>query len=200
MGHRLVRQLGIASFAAVLLLVFANTGLAVHESTNSLTFEPAIDQDATPASGAGVVDFRGGDSAESRWTAMFRFERLDPGAVYVVAVQGRYGEEGSAEASEFTPICSFTTDSAGNGGCWYYFVVLINLGVVQLHAEGLDGAVVLQATREDGPGSIVSQPNRFSPAEPATPAASPDATSAVAMGFSRCMHSCARASENLGSV
>ncbi len=182
MGIGFVRLVGSGAIVLGILTAIVRPGLAVHESTNTLVFEPVQGEGAASASGTGTVDFRGGGLEDSRWTATFRFEGLDPGAAYVVAVQGRFDAEGTPGAVEFSPICAFTTDPAGEGGCWYYFVVLINLAVVQVQAGELRGPVALQATRKDGPGSIVGEANRFSPAQPATPVATPTASPAPTRG------------------
>lgn len=179
MRNRVVGYIGGVLFATMAMVWIAHPAMAVHESTNTLVFEPAEEEAGSSAAGAGTVDYRGGDATESRWTATFQFTGLAPDESYVVAVQGRYGEEGSPQAVEFTPICAFTSDAAGDGGCWYYFVVLISLSVAEVQAGDLGGPVVLHANREVGPGSITSEPNRFSPVDPVAPVASPAATPAA---------------------
>jgi len=179
MRDRVVRCIGGILAATITMVLIAHPAMAAHESTNTLVFEPAGETVASSAAGEGNVDYRGGDATESRWTATFQFTGLTPDKSYVVAVQGRFGEEGSPEAAEFTPICAFISDASGDGGCWYYFVVLIHLSVVQVQSGHVGGAVVLQATREDGPGDISSVRNRYSPVDPFAPVASPDASPAV---------------------
>ncbi len=162
-------------FAAIVLIAFiipvVRPASAAHESTNALTF--AVPSGSGTSSGDGVVTYHGGDAESSRWTARFHFESLDSNERYVVAVQGRFGEDGSPEAGAFTSLCSFQSDAAGAGGCWWYHIALDRLNVVQLRSGDEAGTVVLQATREPGgPGSITSVPNAFSPTP--TPAAAPD--------------------------
>ena len=70
---------------------------------------------------------------------------------------------GSREADSFTPLCSFQTDAAGQGGCFWYFRGLARLNLVQLRAGDENGTQVLGASRPRGPGSIETEPNRFSP-------------------------------------
>lgn len=173
------------------LLIFASMALigptdsiAVHESDNELTFEPVTGSPAPAGSGTGMFEFRGGAEPESRWTTTFQFIGLRPGTDYITVVQGRFGEDGSSEATAFSPICTFRTDADGNGGCWYYMIGLRRLGVVQVRLGDENGPVVLQATRkEDGPGSISSTSNVHSLTLTATPqndrddrSASPPAT------------------------
>ncbi len=176
MPNRVATRIGGVLAAMMTMVWIAHPAMAVHESTNTLVFEPAEETADSSAAGEGSVDYRGGDATESRWTATFQFAGLTPDESYVVAVQGRYGEEGSPEAAEFTPVCAFTSDASGDGGCWYYFVVLIHLSVVQVQSGELGGAVVLQASREDGPGSIISEPNPYSPVDTFAPVASPEAS------------------------
>ncbi|MGH2531621.1 MAG: hypothetical protein ACRDJW_04885 [Thermomicrobiales bacterium] len=161
---------------AAFLLLTGSPVRAVHEGANTLAFAP-VDGSSTPsASGEGVIDYHGGLDAESRWTGTFQFTGLQPGAEHTVVVQGRFGEDGTPEAEEFAPICSFTTDHAGDGGCWYYFLELRRLGAAQLRLGDAHGAALLQATREPGgPGAMTGVPNRFSPTPPTVTASPPPA-------------------------
>jgi len=155
----------------------ANPTAAVHESTNRLTFAPVPESDRTSAAGEGLIVFHGGDEPNSQWTATFSARALDPESPYTVVVQGRFGEDGSAAATAFSPICTFTTDRQGNGGCWYYIVGLKRLAVAQIRAGAESGSPVLQATRAPGgPGRMTSEPNRYSPSPVASPSASPIAS------------------------
>ncbi len=150
---------------------------AEHESTNILTFAPDADAALPDATGEGVLEFNGGtDPQATRWTATFTFAGLEPGASYTVVAQGRFGDDGTAEATALTPICAFRADASGSGGCWHYFVELRRIGVVQL-LQGGDGPVLLQATRaDDQPGAIESVPNSYSPSSTPIPTTSPDAS------------------------
>lgn len=187
MPHGLRHRGGAIGCAMILAVSLVASVQAVHESTNRLVFVPPSSVAGSNAAGTGIVDYRGGSAAESRWTATFQFGGLDPIVTYVVAVQGRYGDDGSPEAMEYSSLCSFTSDASGSGGCWYYLVVLRHLGVVQLRQGTVEGEAVLQATRADGPGAITSEPNRFSPVDPfapgdpslGTPAATPASTPVI---------------------
>lgn len=175
----------------VLLLALAiplTPSLAVHEGDTELAFEPVEGSRSPVGAGTGLVAYAGGTEPESRWTITLRFSGLQADTDYLSLVAGRFGEDGSAEAKAFTPICGFRTDAEGNGGCWYYLVGLRRLGVMQLRLGDGDGEIVLQATRaEGGPGSMTGSPNHHSlpltatPATargvpPATPLATPVAT------------------------
>jgi hypothetical protein len=130
--------------------------------TNTLVFEPvgAVSPDA---SGKGIIDYQGGDEPQSQWRATFRFNGLEPDAAYTVVVKGRFGDPGSPDASAMTPICSFQADADGKGNCFWYFRGLARLNLVQLRAGDETGARVLQASRDGNPGSITTDPNRYSP-------------------------------------
>jgi len=187
MRHMLRRRIGATGCAMTLAFLLATSVHAAHESTNRLVFAPLASLAGSAAAGTGIVDYRGGSATESRWTATFQFDELDPMETYVVAVQGRYGDDGSPEAMEYTSICSFTTDASGSGGCWYYLVVLKHLSIVQLRIGTVAGEAVLQATRTDEPGAITSEPNRYSTVDPfapgdpslGTPAATPESTPVI---------------------
>lgn len=130
---------------------------------NRLTFsavEPFVLPDAT---GTGIVDYKGGREPSSQWRASFRFTDLEAGARYTVVIRGRFGTAGSPAADSFTPLCSFQTDTVGQGGCFWYFRGLARLNLVQLRTGGENGTPVLGARRPRGPGSIETEPNRFSP-------------------------------------
>lgn len=182
-GHRMSPRNATRNVAVVVTFLLMTIGIAIpmasladHESDNRMVFEPVEDSPKPGSRGTGEVMFHGGAEPESRWTATFQFTGLDAGAPYTVAVQGRFGVNGTADADTFTAICAFQSDSQGNGGCWYYFLGLKHLGIVQVRETDLNGAPVLQATRaEDGPGSINSTTNEDSlaltPAGQSSPAA-----------------------------
>jgi hypothetical protein len=135
-----------------------------HQGTNRLVFAPVAGSPSPRASGSGIVEFGGGVEPRSKWSSTFRFAGLKPDTDYTVVVKGRRGLDGSAEAAAFTGLCSFRTDSAGAGGCWWYFRGLARLDVVQLRRGGVTGTPVVQASSyEPGPGSISREPNRYSP-------------------------------------
>ena len=115
------------------------------------------------ATGSGIVDYKGGKEPTSQWRASFRFTGLEPGTSYTVAIRGRYGARGSPAANAFTPLCSFQADAQGQGGCFWYFRGLARLNLVQLRAGDENGTQVLEASRSGDAGSIVTEPNRFSP-------------------------------------
>ena len=172
---RATTWLAVAITTGVLLaaVTWLGSATAAHESTNMLVFAP-VDASAVPAaSGQGVIDYRGGEGEESRWTVQLRFRGLAPGSTYVAALQGYRGEPDTPEATAFTELCVVRTSASGDGGCWWYLLGMRRVDVVQLRAGSLEGAPVLQATRKgDGPGSITSVRNEFSPPE-GSPAASP---------------------------
>ena len=134
-----------------------------HFGKNRLRFsavEPSLLPDAT---GTGIVDYKGGKEPSSQWRASFRFTGLQGGARYTVVIMGRFGANGSPEANSFTPLCSFQTDDAGQGGCFWYFRGLARLNIVQLRRADANGIPVLEARRSRRLGSIETEPNRFSP-------------------------------------
>ena len=152
---------GITLVAVLVVLVVGTTGVAgaEHEGTNVLTFAPVAGSPSPYASGTGLIEFKGGVEPRSKWTATFSFSGLQPFTAYSVAVQGRYGVDGSADSVKFTALCSFQTNEFGAGGCWWYFRGLRRLNVSQLRLGDDQGRTVLQATRdESGPGSIVRLP------------------------------------------
>ena len=130
---------------------------------NRLTFAPVAPFLLPDAAGSGIVDYKGGKEPTSRWRASFRFTGLEPGASYTVAIRGRFGAQGSSQASAFTPLCSFEADVRGQGGCFWYFRGLARLTLVQLRAVDESGTRVVEAGRSRGVGSIETEPNRFSP-------------------------------------
>src|SRR5215208_6278107 len=134
-----------------------------HFGKNRLKFATVEPFSLPDATGTGIVDYKGGREPESQWRASFRFAGLEPGASYTVVIKGRFGASGSAEASAFTALCSFQADVAGQGGCFWYFRGLARLNLVQLRAGDENGTQVLEANRARGPGSIETEPNRFSP-------------------------------------
>ncbi len=150
----------VVSVLVALAIGTAGAAASEHEGTNVLSFLPVADSPSPNASGTGRVVFKGGVEPASKWTATFRFSGLQPFTSYAVAVQGRYGVDGSVDAVKFTALCSFQTDEYGAGGCWWYFRGLRRLSVSQLRLGDDQGRTVLQATRdENGPGSIVRLPD-----------------------------------------
>ena len=131
--------------------------------TNRLDFESVGNAAPEDAGGKGIVDYRGGEEPNSTWRASFRFTGLEAATDYTVVIRGRFGEAGSDEATAFTPICSFTTNDKGRGSCFWYFRGLARLNTVQLREGDEEGTRVMQASRSDGPGSITTEPNRYSP-------------------------------------
>lgn len=165
MMRRAVFRILAGAIALVTLLAWAVLGAsAAHENANRLTFAPLPDSSAPSGAGIGTIEFRGGDESRSRWTATFRFTGLRPDTRYTVTVQGRFGDDGTAEATAFTGLCTFRTDTGGAGGCWSYALGMRRLGVARLHLGDEHGPPALQATRAvGGPGTIESAPNRFTP-------------------------------------
>lgn len=166
---RLVVTGWIARALVIIVLIPALIGsatrpaLADHESTSSVVFAQVGSSRSPGAMGDGVIEFHGGAEPRSRWTVSFTFTGLQPNAAYTVVDQGRFGEDGSPEATAFTPLCVFDADSTGAGGCWDYLFGLRRANVIQLRLVSNESPV-LQATREPGgPGAITSVPNRFSP-------------------------------------
>jgi hypothetical protein len=134
-----------------------------HFGKNRLKFATVAPFLLPDATGSGIVDYKGGQEPSSQWRASFRFAGLQPGANYTVVIEGRFGARGSPDASAFTSLCSFAADDAGQGGCFWYFRGLARLSLVQLRAGNENGTQVLEASRGRGPGSIETEPNRFSP-------------------------------------
>ena len=134
-----------------------------HLGKNRLRFAIVAPFPLRDATGSGIVEYEGGREPSSQWRASFQFSGLGPGAGYTVVIRGRFGAPGSPEATAFTPLCSFAADNAGQGGCFWYFRGLARLTLVQLRAGDENGIHVLEARRARGPGSIETQPNRFSP-------------------------------------
>jgi hypothetical protein len=171
--RRTVLLVAVLAIVAAASIGSASLTVADHESTNLLTFAPVSGSSTPAASGSGTIEYHGGREPVSRWTSTFEFSGLAPGTAYVVVVQGRTGEDGSAAATAFSPICTVQSDAAGDGTCWDYEFGMRRIGVVQLRQGDGDGPVVLQATRApDGPGEIRSLPNALSPA-PTPPPGSP---------------------------
>ncbi len=169
--------LAVAALLVVALFLFVpGSSYAVHEGDTILTFEPVAGSPSPAGSGDGKIEFRGGAEPVSRWTATFRFAGLQPGAAYVVRVQGQFGEDGSPEAAAFTTICGFGADADGDGGCWYYLVGLRRLATIQVQIDDGSEAVALQSTRADGPGSMTGMTNSYSfplTVAPSSPIGSP---------------------------
>ena len=164
-----LRQARIAALLGALAAVLAFTAIPAsaqnirHFGKNRLQFERVDPVSLPAAAGTGIVEYKGSKEPSSRWRASMKFSGLAPGAAYTVVIQGRFGGAGSDEAAAFTPLCSFTADAAGEGGCFWYFRGLARLNLVQLRNGNEQGPPVLQATRAAGPGSIRTDSNRFSP-------------------------------------
>lgn len=168
--RRTVLLCGLVTALTIAAVSFTS---AEHEGTNVLSFAPVAGSSSPGASGQGTIEYRGGREPASRWTATFQFSGLKPATDYVVVVMGRRGEDGSAAATEFSPICGLQSDAVGEGACWDYGLGLQRLGVAQLRRGDGDGPVLLQATRKPGgPGELRSLPNEFSPS-PTIPVGSP---------------------------
>lgn len=159
----ITRSATIVVACVALFFLTASVGVADHESTNLLGFAPVAGSAAPEARGDGTLDFNGGKEPRSRWTMRLRFAGLSPNAAYTVVVQGRFGADGTPEATRFSPVCTFRTDARGAGRCWNYFLGLYHASVVQVREGDAEGRVVAQASRSGGPGSILSQPNRHTP-------------------------------------
>ncbi|CAN5720808.1 hypothetical protein BH23CHL3_BH23CHL3_06390 [soil metagenome] len=184
-AHRPILLVAVAALLLVVAVVLAwpGTGLADHESTNDLTFAPVEDSPSPDGAGHGIIDYHGGGEPDTLWTATFQFTDLEPEQAYAVMVQGRFGLDGTDAATAFTPICEFTTDASGDGGCWYYFVGLRRLAVMEVRIGDADGEVVLRATvNDDGPGSLSRMANEFSPTATALAAQSASASPAATPG------------------
>ncbi len=150
------RGIAIVTVLVALVVGTARGVSAEHEGINFLTFAPVAGSPSPYASGTGLIEFKGGVEPHSKWTATFSFSGLQPFTAYSVAIQGRYGVDGSVDSVRFTALCSFQTDELGAGGCWWYFRGLRRLNVSQLRLGDDQGRTVLQATRDgSGPGSIV---------------------------------------------
>lgn len=182
MHRRFLAGPRVGHFCLVMLLSLAAIAFSMspvtadHESLTRMTFEPVENSAAPTGSGTGMVEFHGGQEPDSRWTSTFQFFGVQSGSTYSVVVQGRFGEDGSSEAVAFTPVCEFVAGEDGSGGCWYYFVGLHRLGVVQLRVGSPDGAPVLQATNLAGPGSMNRTSNAYSLTLTATPGEVREAT------------------------
>jgi hypothetical protein len=164
-----LRRVRVGALLGTLIAILAFTAIPAsaqnirHFGKNRLQFE-RVDPALLPgASGSGLIEYKGSKEPSSRWRASLEFAGLTPGETYTVVILGRFGKGGSAEADSFTSLCSFTADTAGEGGCFWYFRGLARLNLVQLRSGNENGTPVLQATRSDGPGSIKTEENRFSP-------------------------------------
>ncbi|MEJ7837880.1 MAG: hypothetical protein WKF81_03645 [Thermomicrobiales bacterium] len=166
----------ILAVTTAILVTSIAPATADHESLTRMTFAPVTESADPAASGVGMVKFHGGEEPDSRWTATFQYFGLRPATMYAVVVQGRFGEDGSEEAAAYTPVCEFVSGDDGSGGCWFYFVGLKRLGVVQVRVDGPDGEAVLQASNKDGPGDMDRTANAYSLTLTATPGDRPDAT------------------------
>lgn len=169
-NRRRLGALAIALWCAIMaVLVLSPAAVMAQEQDigyfgkNRLEFAPLEDARASTAAGSGIVDYKGGKEPDSRWRATFRFSGLTPGSEYTVVIRGRTGVQNADEASEFTPLCSFTAEPDGAGNCFWYFQGLARLNIVQLREGDVDGQRVLQASRSGEIGSIVTDPSRFSP-------------------------------------
>ncbi len=143
----------------------ARASAAEHYGTNSVAFEALKRPLPSGAKGRGEVEYDGGEEPKSRWSSSFRFSGMSPNTGYKVVVRGRFGEAGSTEATEYSELCSFTSESDGSGSCFAYFRGLQRLDVVQVRQTD-DDRRVMQATRSSsGLGSITTVPNRYTPPE-----------------------------------
>jgi hypothetical protein len=166
-----VRQVRAAALwiALIVLLLFGISPATAqaqdigHFGKNRLRFSAVAPLSLPDATGTGIVDYKGGKEPSSQWRASFRFTGLEARASYTVVIMGRFGAAGSPEADRFTPLCSFRTDDVGQGGCFWYFRGLARLNDVQLRSDDANGIQVLEARRSGRPGSIETEPNRFSP-------------------------------------
>ena len=153
--------------ALIALLAFSALPTAAqdvaHLGTNQLIFEPVGNSAFPDATGKGIVDYRGGDQESSRWRASFRFSGLEANATYTVVIKDRFADSDTADETSVSPLCSFQTDGEGKGNCFWYFRGLVRLNVVQLRTKDETGRRVLQASRSGDPGSITTDPNRYSP-------------------------------------
>lgn len=162
----------LIALAALIAAAGAPAGLAQeidYFGTNRLEFEP-VGSMSKDASGKGVIDYRGGDEPDSRWRGSFRFSGLEPNTTYIVLIKGRTSATDTTDDNSDAPddqqsdgLCSFTTDDAGKGSCFWYFSGLARLNVVQLRENDIKGARVMQAMRSGSRGSITTTPNRYSP-------------------------------------
>ena len=165
----LFRQIHKLAFGSMLVALLAVSVLPAaaqsieHFGKNRLRFATVEPFSLPDATGTGIVDYKGGREPSSQWRASFGFTGLEPGDSYTVVIRGRFGASGSLAANAFTPLCSFEADDEGQGGCFWYFRGLARLNLVQLRSEDENGTQVLEARRARGPGSIVTEPNRFSP-------------------------------------
>jgi len=167
----------LAASLPLLISLMASPARASHESTNAILFEPVAGSPVAGGTGRGDIAYKGGVEPQSRWTISFTFRGLQSETSYAVVDQGRFGEDGAPEATAFTTLCSFHSDSDGDGGCWDYIFALRRVNVLQLRIDDERGAQVLQASRAaEGPGAITSIPNVFSPAPVATPQTLPKAS------------------------
>jgi hypothetical protein len=161
-----VRAIALWS-ALIALLAFSAFPAAAqnieHFGKNRLELAPVTPSVLPEATGSGIVDYEGSEEPSSQWRASFRFTGLEAGANYTVVIEGRFGDPDSPEADLFTPLCSLTADTAGEGGCFWYFRGLARLDLVQLRIGDENGSPVLEANRSRGPGSIKTDPNRHSP-------------------------------------
>jgi hypothetical protein len=155
----MIQRLVIAAVVtAVLVSTAAPPTFASHEGDNSLTFAPVPQSPLPTAAGIGLINYVAGTSAigpNSVWTSAFQFRGLTANAPYTVVVAGRF-----ADPTAFSGLCSFTTDSSGNGGCGSQFLGLSRLTIAQLRWGNEAGLPVLQATWQTasfGPGSIDHQ-------------------------------------------
>ena len=164
-----VRQVRAAALwsALLALLAFSAFPAAAQDigyfGKNRLEFEPVDSFSFPDVTGTGIVDYQGGKEPSSQWRASLRFTGLEAGASYTVMMIGRFGDPGSPDADDFTPLCSVQTDDEGKGGCFWYFRGLARLNLVQLRTEDENESRMLEASRSGNLGSITTVPNRFSP-------------------------------------
>jgi len=156
------------------LVLGAPAAMAAHESSNALSYASVANSSAPHASGRGVINYvKGTSGAEpnTQWTSSFRFSGLAPDVTYTVTVEGRF-----KSPTDSSKICSFTTNTAGSGGCTAKFTGLQRLAVSQLVTGDTAQVPVLQATRQAvvaGPGSITSRGGCREPEQAGSTCAAP---------------------------
>lgn len=157
--RRIAQPVTLIALAILLVLVLGAIVVqpwltqAVHETSNTLAFAPIDDSPSPDGSGEGIITFNGQPEPDSQWTVRFQVDGLEPNTPYVIAVQGRFGEDDTPEATAFSEICTFRTDDAGRGTCWNYIVGLRRLSIVEVRLGDENGATVLQASRGPSPGA-----------------------------------------------
>ncbi len=135
-----------------------------HFGKNRLKFAPVEPFLLPDATGTGIVDYKGGKEPSSQWRASFRFTGLEPGASYTVVIRGRFGARGLPGSEMPSPRCAHSRPTmrgrvaaSGISAAWRGS---ISCSCV---TGNENGTPVLEANRSRGPGSIETEPNRFSP-------------------------------------